>query len=117
MQVSSSDGQTGQCMPYVTVGAPSCGTASVTLTATPSRVREDNNTGVALTFSASGVDTSCTITGPGVSQTVTPNACTVGSQSIQTPHISQQSIYRISCDGGEATAEAIVNIIPKFQEF
>jgi hypothetical protein len=116
MQVSSADGQTAQCLPYVTVGVSSCGTASTTITATPNRVRADNNTGVSLSFSATGVDGSCTITGPGVSQTIPGNACIVGSQSIQTPQITQQSIYRISCDN-EATAEAIVNIIPRFQEF
>jgi hypothetical protein len=80
-------------------------------------VRADNNTGTTLSYTATGVDASCVITGPGVSTTIPANACAPLSGTLRTPQITQQSTYRISCDGGEATATVIVNIIPKFLEF
>lgn len=116
MTVSKSGYTSGNC-PVVTVGVPSCGTANAQISANPDRVRADNNNGTLLTWSASGVDASCTITGPGVNQTVVPTACSVPSGSLQTPQITAQSTYRINCDSGESIREAIVNLIPKFIEF
>jgi hypothetical protein len=119
MTVSKSGYTSANCsvVTVTNVGAPSCGTANVSsFTANPDRVRADNNTGSTLTYNAAGVDTSCVISGPNVSTTVPANACAV-SGSLRTPQITQQSTYRISCDGGEATASVIVNIIPKFLEF
>jgi hypothetical protein len=91
-----------------------CASPSATITATPNRVLEGQTTTIA--WSATGVDSSCTITGPGVSQVVPGNACAIVPGNA-TPTISTQSVYRISCDSGESNAEVIVNVIPRFGEF
>ena len=106
-------GATVSC-PNITAGAV-CGTASPTLTANPTRVVSDAT--VVLTVRAGGVDSTCTLTGPGVSRTFTPTSCNVAQTTVTTPAITNQSVYTLSCDGGERTAQAVVNIIPKVQEF
>lgn len=114
-----SKGSASASCPVVTAGTgtASCGSGSATISADPTRVRQDNNTGTTLTWSASGVDTSCAISGPGVNQTVVPTACNVAQATLRTPQITAQSVYRISCDSGESVDEVIVNLIPKFIEF
>jgi hypothetical protein len=91
-----------------------CPNPTATISASPTRVREGET--ATITWSASGVDTSCTITGPGVSQTIPGGSCVIPNGSA-TPVVTTQSVYRITCDGGESTAEAIVNVIPRFTEF
>lgn len=103
--------------PVVTGG---CGTPSGSITATPNRVRaNDTTTPITITWSASGVNTSCTLSGPGVpggSQTVPANSCSVGNQTATIPSIAAQSVYTVTC-GGTVVGKAIVNVIPAFQEF
>lgn len=103
--------------PVVTGG---CGTPSGSVTATPDRVRaNDTTTPITVTWSASGVNTSCTLSGPGVpggSQTIAANSCNVGNQTTRISSISVQSVYTLTC-GGTVVGKAIVNLIPAFQEF
>lgn len=113
MTVSKSGYTAGNC-PMVTVGTPSCGTANVSITANPDRVRSGQTSTVS--WSATGVDSSCTISGPGVNQTVPGASCVIPNGSAN-PTITAQSVYTISCDGGERTAQVIVNLIPRFIEF
>ena len=91
-----------------------CANASASISASPNRVREGQTTTV--TWSATGVDSSCTITGPGVNQSVTGASCVIPNGSA-TPTINAQSVYRISCDNGETVDEVVVNLIPGFIEF
>jgi hypothetical protein len=112
MTVSKSGYTSGNC-PVVAVGPVACGTADVTITASPNRVREGQTS--TISWTASKVDSSCTITGPGVSQALGTSCALQSGQA--TPTISKQSVYTIRCDDGEASAQAIVNLIPKFIEF
>lgn len=114
MSVTDSTGAAAQC-PLVTVGnANSCSAPSATISANPARVRSGQTS--TITWSASGVNTSCTVSGPGVNKTDPANSCNVGNDSVQTPAITAQSVYTITCDGTKIS-QAIVNVIPQFQEF
>ncbi len=106
-------GATVTC-PNVAAGAV-CGTATPTITAVPTRVVSGGTS--VITFSAGGVDSTCTLSGPGVAQTLTPASCNVATTNVTTPAITNQSVYTLSCDNGERTAQVVVNIIPKIQEF
>jgi hypothetical protein len=92
----------------------SCGPATPNISASPGRVQPGQST--TLSWTAGGVDGSCTITGPGVNTTTTAASCSVSSSTI-TPTISAQSVYSISCDGGETTDYVVVNILPVFVDF
>ncbi len=103
--------------PFVAAGdaVQSCTGGTATISASPSRIRPGQTT--TLTYAASGVNTFCTISGPGVSRIVDANSCTVPSGTVSTPAINTQSTYTISCDGGTVTQQAIVNVVPYFKEF
>jgi hypothetical protein len=107
-------GGTANC-PNVIVGASQFGTAEPTITTSPERVVPGGTTQI--TVSATGVDSSCTLTGPGVSRDFTPVAGVVSATTVNTLAINNQSTYTFTCDDVEATAKAIVNIIPVIQEF
>ncbi len=107
-------GGTVNC-PNVIVGASLYGTAEPTITTSPERVVPGGTTQI--TVSATGVDSSCTLAGPGVSQTFTAVAGVVSATNVSTAAINNQSTYTFTCDDVEATAKAIVNIIPVIQEF
>jgi hypothetical protein len=110
----SSAGQSTSCS-VVTIGSVACTNPSATINASPVRVRQGGSTTV--TWSATGVDGTCVVTGPGISvPPITANACTIPSGSAS-PVISTQSVYRISCDNGEFTDQVIVNLVPDFTEF
>ncbi len=111
-RVSSAGTKTTTC-PAVVVGQ-ACTNASATISASKDRVQPGES--VTLTYSASGIDGSCTVSGPGVSKSATANACTVGSSTATTPGLTTQSTYTIACDGG-ASDSVTINVIPKFQEF
>jgi hypothetical protein len=108
-------GATVACSTNVTVGNPSCGTATPTITAVPDRVTAGGTS--TITVSATGVDGTCTITGPGVNQTITATSCGIPSTNITTGALTGQSTYTISCDGGETTAKAVVNVATKWSIF
>lgn len=105
-------GQSVACTNYVAVGS-ACSGATVTLTAAPDRVAQGGTT--VLTVSGSGISGSCTVSGPGVNQTVNASSCTVPSTNITTGAITTQATYTVTC--GAATDTAIVNVIPIFEEF
>jgi hypothetical protein len=111
----SAGGATASCSNNVTVTAISCGASTPTITASPTRVQAGNTS--TLTVSASGVDTTCTVTGPGVSRTLSGSSCTVPTTTITTGAITSLSTYTISCDSGESSAKVLVNVVPKIQEF
>jgi hypothetical protein len=104
--------------PVVTVGSSCSGTSTGTVTATPNRVRSNVATPVTFTLSAiQNVQTSCILSGPGVSQTFTASSCTVpGASTNQTITLANQGIYTLTCDGVK-TSSVIVNILPNFTEF
>lgn len=87
--------------------APSCTSPTVSITATPSRVKSGQTS--TLTVTASGITGTCTVTGPGVSQTYNASSCNV-SGTITTPAITARSNYTVSCDSGTATAKVSVSI-------
>lgn len=112
MNVSSATGASASCTPRVSVG---CGTASASISASPTRVYS----GAASTLTVpalSGVDGTCTVTGPGVSRTLTASGCAVPATSFSTGPITTLSTYTITCDN-EPPAKVIVNVVPAFQEF
>lgn len=113
MQVSGNGSSSITC-PVVTAGPVSCGNANVSISANPDRVRSGQTS--TISWSASGVDSSCTISGPGVNQTVSGASCVIPNGSAN-PTITAQSVYTINCDSAESSAQAIVNLIPKFIEF
>ncbi len=94
--------------------APGCTAPSVTITATPSRVKSGQTT--TLTVTGTGITTSCTITGPGVNTTQSASSCGV-SKTITTPAITANSVYTVTCDSGAATGKAVVNIPFGITEF
>ena len=112
MQVASS-AATVQCPVVIVSACP--GTSLADITATPNRVTSGNTSVIAWT--ASGINTSCTITGPGLSRVVTATSCAVPSGSATSGPITSLSTYSISCDNGKTTAKVIVNVVPKIQEF
>jgi len=71
---------------------------------------------VTLSYSGTGTDAACTVTGPGISVTsAAPTSCTVGTATVDTPALSAQSTYTVTC--GSATDTVIINVIPGFSEF
>jgi len=108
-------GETDSCG-TVAVGTP-CSNPTVTITAVPDRVTPGGTS--VITVSGSGISGNCTLSGPGVvaggAQTITSNMCSVTDTTFTTPAITAQSTYTVTCTG--ATATAVVNVIPSFQEF
>ena len=102
MRVTADGGETTLC-PYVDT---SCSLDSVSISASPDRVRAGNQTTV--TWEA---DTSCncSVSGPGLSSSE-PN----DSQAVT---VTGQSRYTISCQAGAAEDFVIVNIVPTLIEF
>ncbi|MEO6536860.1 MAG: CARDB domain-containing protein [Candidatus Paceibacterota bacterium] len=114
MTVSKAGYTNGSC-PVVAAGTASCTGTAVSITATPNRIRPGQTS--TLSYTASGVSTSCSITGPGVSQNIAGNSCSIPAPTpISTPALSTQATYTITCDG-TVSSSAIVNVIPAFQEF
>lgn len=104
-------GDTATC-PLVSVGNP-CGTPTPTITANPTRVRPGSTS--VLTVSANGVSGTCTLSGPGVSQTLTADQCVVDEVEVTTGAITTQSTYTLTC--GSVSTQAIVNVIPSYEVF
>ncbi len=94
--------------------APSCTGATVSLTASPARVKSGHTS--TLTVTGTGITTSCSITGPGVNTTVPASSCGV-SQTLVTPPITSQVTYKVTCDSSVDIAKIIVNLVPKVVEF
>ncbi len=111
-------GAGGSCTQSLSVGGSCSGTRTGTVTASPNRVRSGVSTPVTFSLSAiQNVQTSCVLSGPGVSQTFTANSCTVsGTTYTANLNLTTQGIYTLTCDGVK-TATTIVNVIPNFTEF
>lgn len=118
MNVDTSSTAVSYC-PNVTVAANWCtaGTANLSITATPSRVRAGQSSAIA--WSATGVNgegATCTVTGPGISWSSAVSLAPVCSAAgAQTTTITTQSTYTLTC-GGESRS-VIVNVIPGIREF
>lgn len=114
MRVTANGASTGDtCEQVVVGGGDMCpGTPTATISASPDRVRTGNSS--TITWSAQNVEGSCTISGPGISQTAIAASCTVPSTS-QSVTINAQSVYRITCTGAADTA--VVNLLPLIEEF
>jgi hypothetical protein len=113
MSVSKSGYRTEYC-PRITVGPPPCTNDSATISANPIRVRAGETS--TITWSATGVDRSCVISGPNLSRTIGGSTCNIPNGTAS-PRIDTQSVYRIVCDEGESQDEVVVNVIPQFDEF
>lgn len=85
----------------------------VNLTSTPTRVKSGET--ATLTWTASNASGACTVSGPGVSKTSTPSACSV-ADSVTTPPLTTQAIYTLTCPGGQKS-QTVVNIIPTVREY
>jgi len=117
MSVQATPSSASATCPYVTVTSPAACTSplTATLTAIPARVRTGNAT--TLTWSASGVNTSCTVRGTdGFTQTTSATTCSVPT-TVVSRTISNQVTYSISCDGGPQLNPITVNIIPNWVDF
>lgn len=118
MNVRGSNTSVSYC-PNVNVAANWCttGSAALTITASPARVRSGQASTV--TWSASNVigqNAKCTVRGPGIdweSSVSASPACSASGSA--TPTIATQSTYVLTC--GSATKSVIVNVIPEFEEF
>src|SRR3989344_2911971 len=81
--------------------------------ADPTRVPKTGES--TITWDASHVATSCTISGPGLATRTTAGPTIAGS-GLAT-NIIARSVYTINCDSGAAKASVTVNILPAFKEF
>ena len=109
----SCSGSGGSCTDSVSLAAP-CTNATATISADKTRIQPGDS--VTLSYSGTGTDAACTVTGPGISVTsAAPTSCTVGTATVDTPALSAQSTYTVTC--GSATDTVIINVIPGFSEF
>jgi hypothetical protein len=115
MQVYGTSLETGYC-PNVTVASNSCtpGSGTLSISATPARVRSGET--VALAWSATGAGGTCSVTGPGINWSsgalAVPQCSASGSGN---PSIVAQSTYVLDCGGQKQSVT--VNVIPSFEEF
>ena len=113
MTVAATGAASAANCPNVTVG---CGASpALAIQATPNRIHPGSTS--LITWSASGVPngTSCSISGPGISQNSSPTSCSIPNGQATTPALSHQAVYGIVC--GTVSATAVVNILPNFNEF
>jgi hypothetical protein len=104
-------GAGGVCTQGILVGA-ACLNPTATITASVARVHPGATT--VITYNATGVSGSCTVSGPGAPGVVTSNACVVNN-SFTTLPITAQTTYTITC--GAASNSVTINVLPKFKEF
>lgn len=104
-------GQTASC-PQLSVGG-ACSNPSISLEATPDRLTAGSTT--TITWTASGIAGSCTVTGTNgySSGPLTASSCGVTGSTNQT--VTTQTTFVITCDG--TTDTTIVNVIPRYEEF
>ncbi len=111
--------QSSSCQVTIGGGAEMCpaGTADLTITASPNRVRQGETSTITWNAqSVGGPSASCTVSGPGVSEssgTLTPPSCSYAGS--ETPTITTQSVYTLTC--GSQSQSVIVNVIPRIIEF
>ncbi len=105
------------CAP-VTVGSMCGNSPSPTISASASRVVAGGT--VTLNWSATGVTTSCVVSGPNIAggtKTSTASSCNVGASSASAT-VNTQSTYCIVCDGDTASQSCVtVDVAPKIIEF
>lgn len=116
---TGSGGSTTKSVTVGITGGTCTDSGTPTLSVTPNIVQVNTATNITFSFSVPSTSGSCTLTGPGVSQTITATAACTLSASTYTANnltVTGQSIYTLSCPGGR-TAKAIVNVTPNFTEF
>lgn len=92
-----------------------CANPTATISASPDRILKGDST--TISWTASGITSSCVISGTnGYSNTVVANMCAVPNGSVDQT-LTDQTIFTIDCDSGDATAQVIVNVVPRFIEF
>ena len=101
------------CTDSVTVSGGACTNPSASISANPGRIQSGGTTQIS--YNASGVDGSCTISGPGAPGSVPAASCTVPNGSFTTPALTTQTTYTITC--GDTSNNVIVNVVPNFTEF
>ncbi|MES2995109.1 MAG: hypothetical protein V4681_03705 [Patescibacteria group bacterium] len=98
-------------------GGGSCtGAGPVTITASPNRVQAGQGTTLSWT-AADAASATCTVTNQNTGallKTTTVSSCSA-SDSVAVSSVAAQTTYRVTC--GALTKDAIVNIVPKFEEF
>lgn len=100
----------------VTGSGGGCGsTPTGGITASPNRVQSGAPTH--LTWNASGVATSCTLSGPGLTPITTSKdaTCAVAGPGAD-PVVTTQSTYTLTCNG-TVVDQVTVNVLPSFVEF
>ncbi|OGG83003.1 hypothetical protein A3I46_01045 [Candidatus Kaiserbacteria bacterium RIFCSPLOWO2_02_FULL_54_13] len=104
------------CGTAFTIGGACGSSPTATITAEPARVRAGSPANIAWT--ASGVNTSCVITGNGVTlQTIASASCSIPAGNIN-PTISIQTTYCITCDGNTTARKCVIaNLLSTFTEF
>ena len=115
MEVSATNATNNPASCPVVLVTTCPGTPTADINADPTRVERGET--VTLNWSASAINTSCTISGPGVNQVVTAVSCAIPDGTVVTSPISAQSTYTISCENGAVTDSVIVNVVPDFTEF
>jgi hypothetical protein len=110
----SCTGAGGSCSTSATIGGGACVSPTGTISATPTRIQAGQSSTVS--YSATGITTSCTVSGPGVNQTISAASCTVPSGSAPTGALTTQAVYKLTCDG-VVRATTIVNVTPQFKNF
>lgn len=111
------NGAGGSCSSNITLGGACSGTPTGTITSSKTRVKSGVDKFDITVSNITNVTTSCVVTGPGVNQTISANACTATGISIPNlGPITTQSVYKLTCDGTKIS-EVIVNILPNFREF
>jgi hypothetical protein len=117
MQVTGTGASAPGFCPNVQAGAGACGVlTSATITATPARISSGGT--AQISWNATGVSGSCTISGPGITTTISAAdaSCNTSSATmpLTTPALTSQAIYTIDCNGIKSTA--IVNVVPAIKE-
>ncbi|MDB5266140.1 MAG: hypothetical protein JWM39_853 [Parcubacteria group bacterium] len=110
----------GSCV-VIPPGPTVCSSPTVTVTASPTRVKSGSTT--VLTITGTGLTSSCTLTGTGsgatVNQVLTPTSCTLSPNptTVTTPPITTQSTFTVTCADIAVPTKIIVNLNPTFTAF
>lgn len=96
---------------------PTCTSPTVSITASPTRVSSGGSATLAVT--GTGISTSCSISNQTGSSlgTFSATSCNANASAIPTGPLTSQGVFTVTCDGGAATAQVIVNVNPTFKPF
>ncbi|HYF28955.1 MAG TPA: hypothetical protein VEA36_01155 [Candidatus Paceibacterota bacterium] len=90
------------------------------ITATPARIVAGTPTAISVSWTASGIDSACTvrILGPDTqigSSAHNAASCSSSGGPVSGGSVSAQTTYRLQC--GSLWKDAVVNVIPRYEEF